>query len=215
MAYRRDDLLVGPKERAIAAIEAGHKEAALRCVEELSIEGQSLHDRYVEWIQSLLGFIAEHMGEESVEKALRQIVTDVYRGPWISQFKEMNPEDIARMWARISKSHYSDFHIEEDEEKYIITIPYCASGGKIQQAGKAAGRRTKRDYPWSFNQAGVSYYCCHESVFNQMYKELGFMNMQFEYHNQFEDDGTPTGHPCRFYIYKNKPAPETPSGVTL
>ena len=210
MIKRRDDLLVGPKERAIAAIEAGDKEAAKKYVEELSTEGQPLHDRYVEWIQFLLSFIAERLGEETVEEALRGIVTEIYKDRWVSQFKEMSPEDIARMWCRINKSHYSDILVEEDEEKFIFTLSYCASGGKIQQIGKASGRRTKKAYPWSFNEAGVSFYCCHESVFNKMFKELGFKNMHFEYHNQFEDDGTPTGHPCRFYIYKNKPAPDAP-----
>lgn len=210
MPQKRDDLLVGSREQAIAAIEAGDKEAAKKFVEELYTDFQPLHDRYVEWIQFLLGFIAERLGEETVEEALRGIVTDVYKDRWVSQFKEMSPEDIARMWCRVSKTHYSDFTIEEDEEKFIITINYCASGGKLQQVGKATGRRTGKAYPWSFNEAGVSYYCCHESVFNKMYRELGFMNMHFEYHKQFEDDGTPTGRPCRFYIYKNKPAPDTP-----
>jgi hypothetical protein len=207
---RRDDLLVGTKERAIAAIEAGDKAAAKKYLEELYAEGQPLHDRYVEWIQFLLGFIAERLGEETVEEALRGIVTEIYKDRWISLFKQMSAEEIAGMWCRINKSHYSDIIAEEDEEKFIITIPYCASGGKIQQIGKAAGRRTKKAYPWSFNEAGVSFYCCHESVFNKMFKELGFKNMHFEYHNQFEDDGTPTGRPCRFYIYKNKTAPDTP-----
>lgn len=210
MIKRRDDLLVGPKESALNAIEAGDKASAKKYVEELLGEFQSLHDRYVEWIQFLLGFIAEHLGEKTVEEALRGIVTEIYKDRWVSLFKQMSPEEIARMWCRINKSHYSDIYAEEDEKKFIITIPYCASGGKMQQIGKASGRRTKKAYPWSFDEAGVSFYCCHESVFNKMFKELGFKNMHFEYHNQFEDDGTPTGRSCRFYIYKNKAAVDAP-----
>lgn len=205
MTRQRDDLLVGPKEQAIEAINNGDKKEAIRYVEELSREFQPLHDRYVEWIQFLLGFIAERLGEERVEEALRGIVTEIYKDSWVSMFKKMSPEDIARMFCRVSKIHYSDFHIEEDEEKFVIIIPYCGSGGKIQKEGKAAGRRTREPYPWSFSQAGVSYYCCHESVFNIMFRELGFNNIKFEYCNQFEDDGRATGNPCRLIIYKSSP----------
>ena len=205
MAPKRDDLLVGTKEKAIAAIEIGDKEEALRRVEELYLEFQPLHDRYVEWIQFLLGFISERLGEESVEEALRGIVTDIYKDRWVSIFKKMSPEDIARMFCTVSKIHYSDFHIEEDDEKFVIIIPYCGSGGMIQKDGKAEGRRTRKAYSWSFGQAGVSYYCCHESLFNKMFRELGFENIKFEYCNQFEDDGKATGNPCRLIIYKSPP----------
>jgi hypothetical protein len=207
MARRRDDLLIGPKEQAIAAIKAGKKEEAIRYVEELYKESQPLHDRYVEWIQFLVAFIAEKLGEDKVEEAFRGIVTEIYKDRWVSTWKERNAEDIARDFCRISKTHFSDFYIEEDDEKFIITVPFCGSGGKIQKEGKARGRRTKKAYPWSFGKSGVSYYCCHESVFNKMFIELGFQNMQFEHCDQFDDSGKPTGNPCRFLIYKKPPKP--------
>ena len=102
MARPRDDLLVGPKEQAIAAIESGRKEDAIRYVEELYREFQPLHDRYIEWIQFLLGFIAEKLGEETVEEALRGIVTEIYKDRWALTWKEISAEEIARNFCHLS-----------------------------------------------------------------------------------------------------------------
>jgi len=41
---RRDDLLVGPKEKAIEAVKAGNKEEAIRYIQELYEEFRPLHD---------------------------------------------------------------------------------------------------------------------------------------------------------------------------
>ena len=158
---RRDDLLVGPKEKAIEAVKAGNKEEAIRYIQELYEEFRPLHDRYSEWAQSLLSFIAEKLGEEAVEEALKRIFLDVYKDRW-GKMKNMSHEEIVKMWCQLWRSHYSDFYVEEDEEKTVFVVSYCNSGGRIQKEGKARGRRTSKPYPWSFNQAGVSYYCCHE-----------------------------------------------------
>jgi hypothetical protein len=200
---RRNDLLVGPKEKAIEAVKAGNKEEAIKYIQELYEEFRPLHDRYGDWAQSLLSFIAKKLGEEAVEEALRQIVLDVYKDRW-GKMKNMSHEEIVKMWCQLWKSHYSDFYVEEDEEKTVFVVSYCNSGGRIQKEGKARGRRTSKPYPWSFNQAGVSYYCCHEGVFNQMFKELGLDFIKFEYCNQFDDEGKPTGCPCKVIIYKKK-----------
>lgn len=45
---RRDDLLQGPKDKAIEAIKKGNKEEAIRCAQELYEDFYPLHGRYGE-----------------------------------------------------------------------------------------------------------------------------------------------------------------------
>lgn len=200
---RRDDLEIGPREKAIEAIKAGKKEEAIRYIGELVEEFRPLHDRYVEWIQSLLVFIAEKAGEEAVEEALIKTFSDVYREKLLS-LKNMSHEDIVKSRSKSHRSHFSEFHIEEDDEKTILVIDYCGSGGHIQKQGERFGGKTKGCFPWSFDQAGVCYYCSHEAVFSQFYTELGLDFMKYEFHRQFDDQGRPTGQACRWIIYKRK-----------
>ena len=200
---RRDDLVIGPREKAIEAIEAGKKEEAIRYIGELVEEFRPLHDRYAEWIQTLLVFIVEKLGEEAVEEALVKTFHDVYRGKLLP-LKNMSHEEIVKSRSKSHRSHFSKFHIEEDDEKTIIVIDYCGSGGHIQREGKLSRGGTKGSFPWSFDQAGVCYYCCHEAVFSRFFPELGLDFMKYEYHKQFDDQGRPTGQPCRWIIYKRK-----------
>lgn len=208
---RRDDLKRGPREKAIEAIEAGKKREAIRYIGELVEEFRPLHDRYGDWILSLLGFINERLGEGAVEEALRRTFMDVYRKRAFSMAKMGHEEKIKR-YCQSLRSHFAEFYLEEDDEKTTIVIPYCGSGGRLEKEGKARGRRTREAYPWSFNQKGVCYYCCHEAVFQSIYKEMGLEFIRYEYSSQFDDEGKATGDACRWMIYKK---PHGSSGQPL
>ena len=203
MAHRRDDLLIGTKEKAIEAVKAGKKEEAIKYIELLSKEYQPLHDRYGDWIQILLTFIAERLGEEAIEEAFRTITLEIYKDRWVSLWKNMSSEEIIEMLCQVQRSHYNDFYVEEDDEKFVIVTPYCGSGGRIQKSGR--GGSTKKAYPWSFDEKGVIYYCCHESVFNTVFEEIGLDSVKYEYSPQFDKEGKPTGGACRWLVYKKKP----------
>ncbi|MBP1724331.1 MAG: hypothetical protein H6Q44_2036, partial [Deltaproteobacteria bacterium] len=75
---RRDDLLKGPKEKALEAVRKGDKEGARRQIQELYEDFHPLHDRYSEWCSSLLTFIGEHLGEEAVLKATQRLMDEIY-----------------------------------------------------------------------------------------------------------------------------------------
>lgn len=208
---RRDDLKIGPREKAIEAIESGKKEEAIQYIGELVEEFRPLHDRYGDWILSLLGFIKDQLGEGAVKEALRKTFMDVYRER-ASSLAKMSHEEIIRRYCQGLRSHYSEFYLEEDDEKTTIVIPYCGSGGRMQKEEKGRGRKTQKAYLWSFNQKGVSYYCCHEAVFQSLYREMGIEFIRYEYSPQFDNEGKATGDACRWVIYKK---PRRSSGQPL
>ncbi len=199
---RRDDLLIGPKEKAIDAVRAGKKDEAIKYIEELSQSFRPLHDRYGSWIEFLLDLIAERLGEETVQEALRGIGIEVY-GPWLSMFTTMSSEEIARLFAQAHRVHNSDFYVEEDDEKFTLVIPYCGSGGRIQKEGKT--RTTTKPFPWSFNQEGVNYYCCHCPVHVNLYKEYGCNRIEVKGSKQVDEKGKPIGITCKYIIRKGEP----------
>jgi hypothetical protein len=201
---RRDDLIVGPKEKAVKALKEGKKDEAIQYIEEIYQEFRPIHDRYGDWIQCLLNFIAERLGEDAVADALKKTFNEVYKARLIS-LKNMTHEELIKSRSQSHRTHFSNFYIEEDDEKTVLVINYCGSGGRIQKEGKLCGEGTTQAYPWSFDQIGVCYYCCHEAIFSMFYKELGLDFMKYEYHRQFDEEGRPTGKPCRWVIYKKKP----------
>ncbi len=195
---RRDDLLQGPKEKAIEAIKAGKTEEAIKQVQELSKEFKPLHDRYSEWIQYLLTFIAEKLGEPAVEEALKGTYQNVYQS--VLPPTDLPVIDRVKGICKGHRTHYSDFYIEEDDEKFVVNIKFCGSGGRIQQKNTNNGR-TKKPYPWSDNMAGMAYYCCHEPIFLKKEMDAGISLVKEA--NQFDEKGQSTGKMCQYIFYKN------------
>jgi hypothetical protein len=196
---KRNDLLIGPKDKAVMAIKEGKAEEAIRCIEELNEQFRPLHDRYGDWIQCLLAFIADEIGEDAVEKALKRTFEDVYKKRVLAA-KDLKAEDIVKGYCQGSRAHYATVDIEEDDEKFVIKHINCNSGGRIQK--ECISGKTKKAYNWSFNQANVPYYCCHESVFNNIYKGIGLDHIDYEFDRQHDDKGNPTGSCCTWTIRK-------------
>jgi hypothetical protein len=154
---------------------------------------KSLHDRYGDFIASLLTFIAEKLGEEAVKEALERVFDEVYReSPLWKTLKDLPHEEAVKTFVCIHKAHYSRFHIEEDKDKTVIVLDYCGSGGRIDREGKCG--KTSKAYSWSFNKPNVNYYCCHcDLFFNQLIRQLGIDFIKIEH-----------GEPCLNIIFKRK-----------
>src|SRR4030042_4357638 len=116
---RRDDLLKGPMEKAIEAVEKGEKkEEAIRRIKELYEDFHPLHDRYSEGCSLLLTFIGTHLGEEAVLKATQLLMDEIYTERF-NEMKKLNYQSLVEAFVRMHRSHYSQFHVDEDEEKTV------------------------------------------------------------------------------------------------
>lgn len=198
---RRGDFNIGPKEKLINAIKSGETEEALNYTHELYEMFRGMHDGFINTISLMHGKLAEAYGEEWLEEFTRKRMAR-YRTIF-QAMKDMNPEQRVRKICEIHRPMYSEFHVEEDEEKFVVVITGCNNGGRLIRDGiaKQQNALTLKAYPWCFNRVGVPYYCIHAAIFNEIFKELG-LNIEIQWGRQYDEQGKPMDEPCRYIILK-------------
>lgn len=199
---RRDEFLIGPKEKVIEAIKSGKTEEALRCVNDLYEMFRGMHDAFVNAISLMYAKIAEANGEEWIEEFTRTRIFSVWR-PIFQTMKNMSPEQRVNMICDIHRPMYSKFYVEEDDEKFVVVVTNCNNGGRLIRDGiaKQQNALTKKAYTWCFNKVGVPYYCIHAAIFNEIFNELG-LNVEMEWGKQYDEQGKQIDEPCKYLIYK-------------
>jgi hypothetical protein len=201
-------------DKTIEAIDEGNREQAKAYAQQLWDEGRPLHDLMGDMVALILTYVGETVGEDAVEDALRYTGERLWK-PIVATMKAEGVEQLAQIFAAFLRAHGVDFHVEEDEEKFAFVAKYCTSGGRMMKEGKIDTSKrhpfnlgtTKKAYPWSFDQTGVPYYCCHCSLWMQIQsKEWGMDIIEHRFGRQFDDNGNPIDEPCKTFIYK-KPRP--------
>lgn len=208
MKKRRDDLLKGPKEKAIEAIKAGRTEEAIKFVKELAEDSHPVHDRMSEWSNALLTYIGDKLGEEAVLDATRRLMNEIYSDRF-EQLRKLSHEEIVQWNVRSARTHFSKFYVEEDDEKTALVITNCGAGGRLMKEGKydISDRypinwgTTKKAYPWSYNTVGMPWYCVHMYVWEEICQKAG-LKMRNQWGFQYDKDGNPIDDPCRYVVYK-------------
>ena len=117
---------------------------------------------------SLLSFIADELGEEAVERALRKTGDELAYAP----ARGATPDDVdwgdlpasarAKVIARAMLANMGEVEVEEDDEKIVLSFR-CGSGGKLIDDGRydeqggayltlhePAGRTFQRDELWVY-----------------------------------------------------------------
>jgi hypothetical protein len=199
---RRDDFLIGPKEKAVEAIKAGKTEEALAYLNEVYEQFHALHDAYTNDISLLEGTLAEMQGDKWYEAFERKKVVELL-GPKYERYKGMSAEQKVAAICNSMRAHFSEFHVEEDDEKFVVAMTGCNAGGRLVRDGiaKRQGAITKKAYPWSFNRVSFPYYCAHAYFLNELFKELG-IKVKIDYGRQYDDQGKKINEPCKYYVYK-------------
>jgi len=157
-------------------IKKGEKKEALTRLEELWAGTTRLRKGMVEWIDTLMMFISEKLGDEAVEEALRAFSNRTIKTDFGKELGEPDAEERMKRRAYIYTCvHNVKVTVLEDEEKFTLSWP-CDTGGKLIH-GEVFGK-TSRAYPWSNSQAGMAYYCAHcTTVYEIMSMEqFGFPN---------------------------------------
>jgi len=199
---RRDDFLTGPKEKAVEAIKAGKTKEALEYLNEVYEQFHALHDAYSNDISLLEGTLAQALGDKGYEAFERKKIFELL-APKYERYKGMSAEQRVAAICNSMRAHYSEFHVEEDDEKFVVAMTGCNAGGRLVRDGIAKRQNavTKKAYPWSFDRVGFPYYCAHAYFLNELFKELA-INVKIEYGRQYDDQGNKINELCKYHVYK-------------
>ena len=149
----------------------------------------------------LLARLAEAKGAEWYENFERDRASA--NRARFATLKDLPAEELVKAFCGIQRPHYSELHVEEDDEKFVLKITGCNAGGRLLRDGIAVKQNavTKEAYPWSANQTGFPYYCAHYYFYDELFKELGIKG-EIQWERQYDDQGQPTGECCKYIAYK-------------
>lgn len=154
-------------DRLTEAIDAGNTEKAKQIARRMYNEFLSIHDLYRDWTTAMLSEIGRRFGDE----VLDQIMTEGVKAWWLPNLEKFpeGPETLpqrVKMFAAGLHGHLQPLHIEEDEEKVVIQMRPCGSGGRLVLEGKYEGPQgfltIEKPQRMTYNRANFPVYCAHE-----------------------------------------------------
>jgi hypothetical protein len=122
------------------AIKKGNTQEALEYLDYGCSEAKAMHDSLVSFADGALAVIA-NFDEEAIFRFLRERYKARIES-WISANLTVE-EDIQR-FAEQQRAHFSDFTVEEEQDRYIIKGP-CGSGGRLRRTKEVS--TTSKPYP--------------------------------------------------------------------
>jgi len=159
--------------QAKAAIDAGDAEAAKALIDRAVAQWAGLKDYSINWITSLLTFVADELGEEAVERALRKTGDEFVRPRRTTgtDWGSVPAAQRAKVIARAMLANLGEVEVSEDDEKIVLAFR-CGTGGKLIDDGRYEGdhpyRTLKEPAGRTFSRDELPVYCAHCSVNNEI-----------------------------------------------
>jgi hypothetical protein len=178
---------------AIEAMKAGDIDEAQDLIEYAQFEGKKMHDASVSVIDDTVTYLAHQFGEEEVAKFWRESFYPRVKA-WLAP--SLSVEEVIQKFAEDHRGHGANVTITEEEDRYVLKLDPCGSGGKLWQAKENVGL-TKEAHTWAWNKKGIPYYCIHCCIACEMIAtELRGYPMNIVVRSENPDD------PCISYFYK-------------
>jgi hypothetical protein len=191
------------EERAKMAIEACDKEKALKEIDAMYNEFLSMHNLLRDWVAALYTYIYKNYGEEALYDANHKACSFWLIGI-LQKYAKAEAIQKAHLLAAGLRSHFVPLKVEEDDEKFTLTMLPCGSGGKMALQGfyepKGALSRVKKEQPQTFSKKNFPVYCTH-CAFQEIIsvEEIGYPVFITDC-----PQGDQIGNEnCKVYIYKN------------
>ncbi|MDH4170767.1 MAG: hypothetical protein OEW42_14385 [Acidimicrobiia bacterium] len=199
------------------ALDDGDLDRARDQLDRAERQARQLKDYSISWIADCLSFIAEELGEEAVERALRRFgerqlaPTEDAPDLW-----SVPAEVRAKVVSRAMLANFGSVEVEEDDDK--ITLRFrCGSGGWLIDEGAYDGDDAlvtlSERGPRTFDRDRLPVYCAHCSVNNEMQAVEWRGSL-----STVEHPPTAPGEACVHEVYKNRAAVPDPAyrriGVT-
>jgi hypothetical protein len=154
-------------DRLTEAVDAGETEKAKQIAKRMYNEFLSMHDLYRNWTTAMLSEIGKRFGDQ----ALEEIMTEGVKAWWLAKLEKMaqgSPTMAQRikMFVAGLRGHLQPMNIVEDEEKVVIQMQPCGSGGRLVLEGKYEGPNAfltvEKPQRMTYNRANFPVYCAHE-----------------------------------------------------
>ncbi|MDD5095833.1 MAG: hypothetical protein PHV74_15890, partial [Dehalococcoidia bacterium] len=181
------------------------KERASDLTIRLYNEAKRMHHLHLYWITSLMSYIGRHLGDEALEEAQKEFIS-VAMADGAKRRPQKRLEGTERLrqavqnYAERFRATFSPVTIDEDEEKFVLEMRPCGSGGHliIEDSYENFGfLKIKRPQPMTYGQSDFPVYCTHGACAAMVQMESGTLDV-------FEDPSEELGKkPCKFYIYKD------------
>jgi hypothetical protein len=190
-------------DRLKEAIDAGDPERAKQIAERMYTEFVSMHDLYRDWSTAMLSAIGRRFGDEVLE----EIMTDGVRAWWLptrQKFPE-GPEKLrhrVKMFVAGLRGHLQPLHLQEDDEKVVIQMHPCGSGGRLVLEGKYDGPdgflKIGKPQRMTYGRSDFPVYCAHEAPMELV--DIEHNGAPFVVVEPAVELGK---EPCSFVIYKD------------
>ena len=191
-------------DRVVEAIEAGDRENAKKLARRMYNEFLSMHDLYRDWTVATLSFVGRRFGDQALEEAMEAGV----KAWWLPNLDKM-PADAAALRARVKmfvaglRGHLQPLSIVEDDEKIVIQMHPCGSGGRLVLEGKYEGPDAmltiKGKQFLTYGRDSFPVYCAHEPVMER--QDIAAHGAPFVVVEPAHELGK---QHCDFIIYKDR-----------
>ncbi len=168
--FSNDDLREMEKrtvDRLVAAIEAGEREQAVSIARRMYNEFLAMHDLYRDWSTATLSAVGRRFGDEALDAVMHEGV-EAWWGPFSKKLGDRS-EPLAkriRMFVAGLRGHLQPLSIEEDDEKVVIRMRPCGSGGRLVLENKYEGPdaflKIAEPQRMTYGRADFPVYCAHE-----------------------------------------------------
>ena len=175
------------------SIQTGSLDETLELLDYAANEVKVMHDTEHTIAEASSAYIADTFGEEAFEKFWRMLCDS----PVVPAFLAApSLEDIIKQTAECQRGHFGSISITEEPDKYIVKYEPCGSLGRLWETRNVG--LTKKPHPWSWNKAGVPYWCAHCNI---MFETVPAEKTGYPGRVTFAPEKP--GDPCVHYYYKN------------
>lgn len=193
-------------DRLIEAIDAGDKDGARKIARRMYNEFLAMHDLYRNWVAATLSFIGKRFGDQVLEEAMDEGV----KSWWLPNLDKLPQGDDAqalrarlKMFAAGLHGHLMPLHIEEDDEKIVVQMRPCGSGGRLVLEGKYQGPDAMLTLEGkqllTYGRDNFPVYCAHEPIMES--QDIKAHGAPFVVIEPAAEIGK---QHCNFIIYKDK-----------
>jgi hypothetical protein len=199
----------------VEALEKGDIEKAKYWVRRQDATKDFIHDLFLHWIAGLLSHIYDNWGEDAAARAVRETAGHGQSGFSIPSalnkqkvIKEGGLKAYIQLLIDVWRQHsmYPGTTVEEDDEKIILKMKQCGSGGRLINMGAYEGpfgyRKLKNPGPHTWGEKDLPIYCAHCPIVHEIVP-LQYFGEGAQLHVHASPFPKKPGDPCIYHIYKD------------